>query len=203
MSLFIPPSIVCLSGPSGAGKSALAGRILETHPNAHLVPRFTTRIRSESDIPGEFRYVSRPEFAHYATNGLFLTSTMAWERARYGTLTSHVREACERPSSISVMILEPDAVEKLHRFVREEYGDRARVLSIFIVQNNRQILRERLQQRGLDDAEIERQFEKEEKWFENATARDDLFCFVRGGDAVGDLKRVEQEILNEVDYTPY
>jgi len=195
------PSIVTLTGRSGAGKTTTARRILKTHPNsAELIPSITTRAQRESDLPGEYHYVTEATFDLYLKRDLFLWHTTPHDGPRYGTLAASIHKVVTQ-GKMGIMILVPDVVPILHKHVREKYPSSMNVgvLSVFLFQTNEDLLRERMRERGDTEEQIVRRMNMEDGWNELGITNDQ-FRPVRGGDTLEELPRVVEEVLNEVDY---
>lgn len=199
--MFITPSILTLSGPSGSGKTTVAGELLRIYDGARMVPSITTRAPRESDLPDEYQYVDDPTFDELGARGRFLWPVQPHGRTRYGTLTNIVRAACEGAPTLGLMILVPDVIETLHQFVRREYKDTARVLSIYIVQNDTDILRERLRNRSMSEPDIDARFAAEEDWFSFAIEDESPLVCVLGGDTLADLPKVVDRVQEAMQST--
>jgi len=192
------PSFVILAGPSGAGKTTVAKAIRDSHPNAVLVPSVTDRERRASDLPNEYRYITAAVFTQYVDRGLFLWHTQPHGTTRYGTLAADIH-AVVTDLKMGIMILVPDIVPILREHVRQRYKGNVGVLSVYLVQNNLELLRSRMRERGDSEEQIERRIKSEDMWFADAIT-DAQYAFVRGGDSLLELPRVVSEVLNEVDY---
>lgn len=136
-------SILSLSGPSGVGKTTVARALIGD--DVRMVESITTRIPRESDISGEYRFLSQREFTTMKERGDFL-----WEAShggnRYATVASSVRRVLDNTSCTGLMILTPNVIPTLAGFLATIEG--ARLVSVFLTVESGEVLKERLILRG-------------------------------------------------------
>jgi len=133
-----------VSGPSGAGKSSLCAAWLEHCPNLKLAISATTRTPRPGEQDGrEYHFLDRQIFEEQSDQGAFLE----WAHVHgqlYGTRRADVEAMLAAGKDV---LLEIDwqgaaqVAEKMPQAIR-----------IFILPPSIEVLRERLQQRGQDDA---------------------------------------------------
>lgn len=78
--------ILTLTGASGAGKTTIAGELLKKLPvDARMVPSYTLRKFRKprsTDLPGEYKHVSRFRFWFLSTIGAFLWTVYPQKQLR-------------------------------------------------------------------------------------------------------------------------
>lgn len=186
--------ILTLTGASGAGKTSVAKRLLKEFPiYAQMVPSYTIRKFRKprpSDIPGEYKHVSRFCFWFLKKNGAFLWTVYPHGNS-YGTTKHWVTKALKEDDTVYIMILTPDAVKKLKNFAKETgYSDK--VFCVFILSLPREILRKRLKLRGDKEDEIEKRLVNCVEWDSNAMASGIPYEFVKNNDTI---EAVTQEVI--------
>ena len=197
--------IVTLSGPSGSGKTTTARALLTELPGTRMIPSHTTREARESDLPGEYRYLSNEQFDQLMRDGAFLWHAQPHGSTRYGTLASDIDEICDDPMAIGIMILVPDIVQTLHDYVWKRHRSRTRVCSFYIQQHNEELLRERLRERGWKDDLIAERLTAEADWHVNALDLNNGFEYIQGGSTLADLPDVVGQIVGftQIDLSMY
>jgi len=138
--------LLVVSGPSGVGKGTLVDRLLAARPGCVLSISATTRPRRPHEVEGiQYFFLARPEFERRRGAGLFLE----WAEVHghlYGTPRAWVEEHLERGL---VVVLEVD----VQGGASVRRADRSAV-SVFVAPPSVERLRERLQGRGTDGAEV-------------------------------------------------
>jgi guanylate kinase len=145
--------ILTLTGASGAGKTTIAERLIETLPHARFLLSSTTRLPRPSDLPGEYEYLDHETFQKLRDDGRFAW-TAAVGSTSHGTRHDLLRAALENPSTISIMILVPEVLQKLYAFA-EEIGKRDAIVSFLVRTLPEPVLRARMHERGDVDAQID------------------------------------------------
>src|SRR4051812_35365624 len=84
--------IIALVGPSGAGKTTLLANIVRLRPDAHPLLSFTTREKRDTDLRGEYHYLTDAEYDAMLARGEFLKPAEARGK-RYGTRKSDIEGA--------------------------------------------------------------------------------------------------------------
>lgn len=163
-----------LSAPSGAGKTTIARSILREFPELRFSVSATTRGRRPRETDGkDYFFLSRDEFeARVAAGGL-----VEWEEIYgnlYGTLKSEVDRVLEDGGH---MLFDIDVKGALS--IKRLYGDAA--VTVFILPPSLEVLRQRLEHRGTDDAEVIERRMQRSAWeleqaplFDHAVLNDDL-----------------------------
>ncbi len=136
-----------LSAPSGAGKSTIAREMLRMFPTLAFSISATTRQRRVKEMHGrEYYFLSRDTFEEQIRR----SELVEWEEIfgnYYGTLKSEIDTAILEGRHL---LFDVDVKGGLS--IKRLYGDR--VVSIFIEPPSIDVLRERLERRGSDSAEV-------------------------------------------------
>ena len=151
-------SLFVVVAPSGAGKTSLVRALLEQRPGVQLSVSFTTRMPRPGERDGiDYHFIGRADFERRRAAGEFLE----WAEVHgnlYGTSRDWIAARIAEGRDI---VLEIDW-QGAHQVVRL-FPD---TVSVFIAPPSMKALRERLERRGQDSAEvIERRM---------AAARDEL-----------------------------
>lgn len=139
-------TLYILSAPSGAGKTSLLKALLDDLPFAHVSVSHTTRAMRPGEEDGiNYHFTDRDTFQSMASQGDFLEHAEVFGNF-YGTSHSKVREALARGED---MILEIDwqGAQQVRRLAPD-------AVSVFILPPSREALRQRLNNRGQDSAEV-------------------------------------------------
>jgi len=139
-------NVFLISAPSGAGKSSLVNALLAHDPSICLSVSCTTRMPRPGEVDGrDYRFVSVAEFEALKTGNQLLE----WAQVHgnyYGTPRDRIDEAVASGQNV---ILEIDWQGA--RQVRELFPE---TISIFVLPPSIEALRERLQNRGQDPADV-------------------------------------------------
>ena len=139
-------NLFIITAASGAGKTSLVSQLLEKDNQVRLSVSHTTR----QPRPGEqndvhYHFVTEPEFLEILSAGGFLESADV-HGAKYGTSQSAVDTALQAGYDVVLEIDWQGAVQ-----VRAIYPQ---AISIFILPPSVEALKERLNNRGQDSAEV-------------------------------------------------
>lgn len=138
-----------ISAPSGAGKTSVIRTLLQTDINVTLSISYTTRPpRRDEENGRDYFFVDHATFREMQAHGEFLESAEVYGNF-YGTSRKWIEET---------MVAEQDVLLEIDcqgaQQVRELYPQAA---SIFILPPSMETLKNRLEQRGLDESKtIER-----------------------------------------------
>ena len=159
----IPPSsvnhhIVILSAPSGAGKGTLATHLFQRFPLLTLSVSATTRpLRGEEQHGREYYFVSHEVFERLIEEDAFVEWEEVYQDIRYGTLHCELERIWELGRSV---LFDVDVKGGIR--LKQIFG--AQALSIFIQPPSLEVLKERLEQRGVDTPEsIQKRMAKAEE----------------------------------------
>jgi len=138
--------MIILSAPSGAGKTSLARALVDIEPNAALSISHTTRDRRPGETDGEhYHFVDHPTFESMIEQDLFLEYARVFDNL-YGTSRGAVDPQIEAGTSI-VLDIDWQGARK----VRDRMPQ---CVSVFILPPSREVLAQRLSDRGRDSANV-------------------------------------------------
>ena len=141
--------IIIFAAPSGSGKSTIINQVMsdeEEELNLHFSISATSRPPRGKEKNGvEYFFLSPEEFEQKIAQGAFVEYEEVYPGRYYGTLKSQV----DKPLAAGENVVFDVDVNGAMR-IKEMYKDRA--LSIFIQPPSLDVLRERLESRGTEDA---------------------------------------------------
>lgn len=142
-------ALYIISAPSGAGKTSLVKKLLETTPQVEVSVSYTTRPPRPGERDGvDYHFVTPAHFQRLLRQEALLEHAQVFDHW-YGAGRDAVSERLRRGVDVILTIDWQGA-----RQVKAKAAD---VCTIFILPPSREILRQRLEQRGQDDpAVIER-----------------------------------------------
>ena len=109
--MILDKKILAFTGPSGAGKSTIVRELLKQMPEWKLIVSVTTREKRESDLPGEYDYVSEGKFREMEKDDKFIWTAEPHGK-HYGTMYESIDSTFILPHK-SLIILEPVSVSVL------------------------------------------------------------------------------------------
>ena len=137
-------TVFVITGPSGVGKGTLIAALRERHAELALAVSATTRPPRPGEQDGvAYHFMTEAEFQRRLENGEFVEHA-GFAGHRYGTLRAEL-ERRTRGGAPVVLEIELQGA----RQIREAMPD---AVAIFIAPASFEQLRERLQERGVDDA---------------------------------------------------
>lgn len=135
-----------VSAPSGAGKTSLVKALVERSPEVRVSVSYTTRLIRPGEIDGvNYHFVSREVFVDMIERGDFLEHAEVFGNL-YGTSQSWVESQLERGGDI-ILEIDWQGAQQVRRLMPAS-------VSIFILPPSREILIQRLRNRGQDSEEI-------------------------------------------------
>lgn len=138
--------LLVVSGPSGAGKGAIVSRLLEREPGVWRSISATTRPRRDGEIDGfDYQFLDREAFEALRGSGGFLESFEVFDNL-YGTPRGPVDAHLAAGEDV-LLEIDVQGAMAVRRFFPE-------AVLVFIRPPSREIQRERLVSRGLDDPGI-------------------------------------------------
>lgn len=139
-------SLFVISAPSGAGKTSLVKALVENLPAVRVSVSYTTRPIRPGEIDGiNYHFVSREKFIEMVDHGDFLEHAEVFGNL-YGTSQSWVESQLERGGDI-ILEIDWQGAQQVRRLMADS-------VSIFILPPSRDILIQRLRNRGQDSEEI-------------------------------------------------
>jgi guanylate kinase len=166
-------TILTFSGVSASGKTTIAREILAVRPNAKMVTSITTRPPRSSDIPGEYRQVPKEVFDKLCAEEFFLWD-VEHAGTHYGTPWESIVRAAERCDGIGIMILTPDVMPTLSKFLLSLPFPSIHV-PVFLNTPPREVLIRRIVERGDSIPSMRERWEQSSGWEDDARAS--LFPF--------------------------
>ncbi len=139
-------SLFIVVAPSGAGKTTLVRALLDARPGMELSVSFTTRAPREGEQHGvDYHFIDRPEFEQRRSAGEFVEWAEVHDNL-YGTSRDWLMQRMAEGHDI---VLEIDCQGA--RQVAALFPD---AITVFIAPPSMRVLRERLERRGKDSAEV-------------------------------------------------
>lgn len=139
-------NLFTVSAPSGAGKTSLVNAALEALPNLRISVSHTTRSMRPGEKDGvNYNFVDENTFIKLIKAGDFLEHAQVFDNF-YGTSESWVRETLNSGYDV-ILEIDWQGAEQVRKIIPETVG-------IFILPPSRDVLRERLTNRGQDEAEV-------------------------------------------------
>jgi len=139
-------TVFIISAPSGSGKSTLVTRLLARVEGLMFSVSYTTRARRGQEVDGEdYRFVSRTDFEAMLERG----ESLEWAEVLgnyYGTHRSILEVARRQGGDLALDIDVQGA--------RQLIGQIPEAVSVFILAPSRQVLEQRLRDRGEDREEV-------------------------------------------------
>tara|TARA_R110002073_G_scaffold298133_2_gene464671 strand:+ start:192 stop:803 length:612 start_codon:yes stop_codon:yes gene_type:complete len=139
-------NLFTVSAPSGAGKTSLVNAALEALPNLRISVSHTTRSMRPGEEDGvNYNFVDKNVFTDLIKAGDFLEHAQVFGNF-YGTSESWVRETLASGHDV-ILEIDWQGAEQVRKIIPETVG-------IFILPPSRDVLRERLTNRGQDETEV-------------------------------------------------
>lgn len=139
-------ALFIVAAPSGAGKTSLVAALLERDPSVRLSVSYTTRPPRAGEVDGrDYHFVDHAAFEAMLARGEFLESAEVYGNY-YGTGHAWVRERLAAGDDV-LLEIDPQGAEQVRRLMPEAVG-------IFVLPPSLEALRERLERRGKDSAEV-------------------------------------------------
>ncbi|MDP3639836.1 MAG: hypothetical protein Q8R53_01385 [Nanoarchaeota archaeon] len=177
--------LLTLTGESGTGKSTIARHLLAS-PDFSMVTSTTTRKPRASDLPNEYAYVSPEQFFEIEKAWGFIW-TAPYAGNYYGTKYSAIDTAlCF--SGYQMMILVPQVLPILFSYTKN-------VEPFFIRTPPREVLEQRLRQRGDSPEDIARRLQNAGQWEAEAAASGVPYCFIANE---GPIEQAVGQILSSL-----
>ena len=184
-------NLFIIAAPSGCGKTSLVKALLESSKKLAVSVSHTTRKPRKTEIDGKnYHFVSKERFGEMISNNDFVEFAEVFGNM-YGTARSNIKEKLDANIDI---ILEIDWQGA--RQVRENMPNS---ISIFILPPSKNVLLQRLIERGQDDDET---ISKRMKNSESEMSHYDEFEYLVINDqfdsALNDLKAIIQDCNNNI-----
>ena len=139
-------TLFIISAASGTGKTSLVKALLENCPNLKVSISNTTRNKRAGELDGvHYHFTAKEQFVDMISRGAFLEHAEVFGNY-YGTARHMVEENLRQDIDVILEIDWQGAQQ-----VRQSYPN---AVSIFIMPPSRDALRQRLENRGQDSADI-------------------------------------------------
>lgn len=139
-------TLFILSAASGTGKTSLVKALLENCPNLKVSISNTTRNKRAGELDGvHYHFTAKQQFVDMISQGAFLEHAEVFGNY-YGTARHMVEDTLQQDIDVILEIDWQGAQQ-----VRHSYPN---AVSVFIMPPSRAALRQRLEGRGQDSAEI-------------------------------------------------
>ncbi|OEC61554.1 guanylate kinase [Pseudomonas sp. ENNP23] len=141
-----PGTLYIVSAPSGAGKTSLVKALVDTDPRIRVSVSHTTRSIRPGEVDGvNYHFVSREAFVHMLEHGDFIEHAEVFGNL-YGTSQRWLLQTLAEGHDLILEIDWQGAQQVRHLMPQAK--------SIFILPPSQEALRQRLDNRGQDSAEI-------------------------------------------------
>lgn len=140
--------VIIFSAPSGSGKSTIINYLMQQQLNLHFSISATSRPPRGTEQNGvEYFFLTPEEFRERIANGEFLEYEEVYKDRFYGTLRSQIDAQLAKGENV---VCDVDVLGGQN--IKKYYADRA--LSLFVQPPSIDALRQRLEGRGTDSAEV-------------------------------------------------
>ncbi len=140
--------VIIFSAPSGSGKSTIINYLMQQQLNLHFSISATSRPPRGTEQNGvEYFFLTPKEFRERIANGEFLEYEEVYKDRFYGTLRSQIDAQLAKGENV---VCDVDVLGGQN--IKKHYADRA--LSLFVQPPSIDALRQRLEGRGTDSAEV-------------------------------------------------
>ena len=182
-------NLFIIAAPSGCGKTSLVKALLESLSNLSVSVSHTTRKPRKAEIDGEnYHFVSKERFSEMISNNDFVEHAEVFGNL-YGTARSNIKEKLDANIDI---ILEID-----WQGARQVRENMPHSISIFILPPSKNVLLQRLTDRGQDDDEtISERMKNSESEMSHYDEFEYLVINDQFDSALNDLKAIIQDWSN-------
>lgn len=177
--------VLIFCAPSGSGKSTIVNYLLERYPELEFSVSATSRAPRGNEKHGEaYYFLSTEEFQQKIAEEAFVEYEEVYAGCYYGTLKAEIERIEQKGHHV---VFDVDVVGGCN--LKQIFGDKA--LSVFIAPPDVATLRQRLEGRGTDSAEmIEQRVGKAEyelsfaPKFDKVLVNDDLTTALKEADVL-------------------
>lgn len=139
--------VIIISAPSGAGKTSIVKYLIDNKLPLSFSVSAASRAKRENEINGrDYHFISVEEFKAKIANNDFLEWEEVYPNQFYGSLKSEIERIWATGRHV---LFDVDVVGGVN--IKKFYGEKA--LSIFVKPPTKEILVERLQNRGTETPE--------------------------------------------------
>ena len=178
-----PGTLYIVSAPSGAGKTSLVKALLDSSENLRVSVSHTTRPMRPGEVDGvNYNFVTREQFIAMLEEDAFLEHAEVFGNL-YGTSQAWVEQTLAEGCDL-ILEIDWQGAEQVRRLLPD-------ARSIFILPPSREALRQRLDNRGQDSAEvIERRMQEAVSEMTHYVEYDYLVINDQFSQALDDLKAI-------------
>ncbi len=141
-----------------------------------MVVSYTNREPRNSDLPGEYSYISQTQFEKMDSDGEFIWTAGPYGN-NYGTTKKSVDEALSDDETTHIMLLVGISIEILLSYAQDMARGRS-IKSFYILSPSPEVLRERLKKRGDEPKKIEQRLAESLGWDSSAKSSKIPYVFV-------------------------
>lgn len=139
-------NLYIISAPSGAGKTSLVKEVISSLNSLSVSVSHTTRQKREGEIDGkDYFFISVEKFKMMQVDSAFLESAQVFDNF-YGTAQKTVEDRLLQGNDV-ILEIDWQGAQQIRKLLPAS-------ISIFILPPSIETLRQRLEGRGKDDAEI-------------------------------------------------
>lgn len=139
--------VVIISAPSGAGKTTLVKHLLEQFPQLEFSVSACSRPQRKNEINGiDYYFISVEEFQKKIKENQFIEWEEVYPNRYYGTLKTEIERIWNKNH---IVLFDVDVKGGIN--LKKIFNDKA--ISIFIAPPSIEILKQRLETRGTENAE--------------------------------------------------
>ena len=139
-------NLYIISAPSGAGKTSLVKEVISSLNSLSVSVSHTTRQKREGEIDGkDYFFISVEKFKMMQVDSAFLESAQVFDNF-YGTAQKTVEDTLLQGNDV-ILEIDWQGAQQIRKLLPAS-------ISIFILPPSIETLRQRLEGRGKDDAEI-------------------------------------------------
>ncbi|MCX7073431.1 MAG: guanylate kinase [Methylococcales bacterium] len=139
-------NLYIISAPSGAGKTSLVKELISSLNSLSVSVSHTTRQKREGEIDGkDYFFISVEKFKMMQVDSAFLESAQVFDNF-YGTAQKTVEDTLLQGNDV-ILEIDWQGAQQIRKLLPAS-------ISIFILPPSIETLRQRLEGRGKDDAEI-------------------------------------------------
>ncbi len=189
-----PAVLLIVSGPAGCGKTTLCERLIASHPDVKRAVTCTTRNPRPGEVDGEdYHFLSPEQFERELAADAFLEHAVV-HGFRYGILKREIEGKLVSGSSV-ILNIDVQGAATIRAKAEAEGLLRGRVVSVFVLPPNLEVLRERMVLRGADGpAVIEQRLKNAEVEMRQWPEYD--YC-IRSGSKEDDFRQFQSILIAE------
>lgn len=189
-----PAILLILSGPAGCGKTTLCERLIASHPEVKRAVTCTTRQPRPGEIDGEhYHFLTDKNFTESVEREEFLENAVV-HGFQYGTRKSEVLDQLAIGFSV-ILNIDVQGAATMRTQAGADPLLQGRMISVFVLPPNPDVLRERMLLRAADTASvIEKRIHNAEEEMKQWPHYD--YC-IRSGSKDDDFRQFQSILIAE------